>query len=103
MSSLALELITTISVALIAVLIGVRLVNGALGLTPQFSCCCWLPNATNRCVMWVPPYHQSEDGVAALRSAQKIIDAPLARSCRDSAQLRVKRLSLPPSLLRTCR
>ena len=32
MSSLALELITTISVALIAVLIGVRLVQGTLGL-----------------------------------------------------------------------
>ncbi len=79
MSSLALELITTISVALIAVLIGVRLVNGTLGLTPPFSCCCSLPSATSRCADVGAAFHQSGTAWPPLRSAQKIIDAPLPR------------------------
>ena len=85
MSSLALELITTISVALIAVLIGVRLVNGTLGLDTAILVLLLAPECYQPLRDVGAAYHQSEDGVAALRSAQKIIDAPLPATAADSA------------------
>lgn len=85
MSSLALELITTISVALIAVLIGVRLVNGTLGLDTAILVLLLAPECYQPLRDVGAAYHQSEDGVAALRSAQKIIDAPLPTTAADSA------------------
>ena len=85
MSSLALELITTISVALIAVLIGVRLVNGTLGLDTAILVLLLAPECYQPLRDVGAAYHQSEDGVAALRSAQKIIDAPLPAVAADSA------------------
>ena len=84
MSSLALELITTISVALIAVLIGVRLVNGTLGLDTAILVLLLAPECYQPLRDVGTAYHQSEDGVAALRSAQKIIDAPLPAAAADS-------------------
>ena len=84
MSSLALELITTISVALIAVLIGVRLVNGTLGLDTAILVLLLAPECYQPLRDVGAAYHQSEDGVAALRSAQKIIDAPLPAPAADS-------------------
>ena len=88
MSSLALELITTISVALIAVLIGVRLVNGTLGLDTAILVLLLAPECYQPLRDVGAAYHQSEDGVAALRSAQKIIDAPLpaADAGRDTPE-----------------
>lgn len=85
MSSLALELITTISVALIAVLIGVRLVNGTLGLDTAILVLLLAPECYQPLRDVGAAYHQSEDGVAALRSAQKIIDAPLPAAAAESA------------------
>ena len=85
MSSLALELITTISVALIAVLIGVRLVNGTLGLDTAILVLLLAPECYQPLRDVGAAYHQSEDGVAALRSAQKIIDAPLPAATAESA------------------
>ena len=84
MSSLALELITTISVALIAVLIGVRLVNGTLGLDTAILVLLLAPECYQPLRDVGAAYHQSEDGVAALRSAQKIIDAPLPAAAAGS-------------------
>ena len=84
MSSLALELITTISVALIAVLIGVRLVNGTLGLDTAILVLLLAPECYQPLRDVGAAFHQSEDGVAALRSAQKIIDAPLPAAAADS-------------------
>ena len=85
MSSLALELITTISVALIAVLIGVRLVNGTLGLDTAILVLLLAPECYQPLRDVGAAYHQSEDGVAALRSAQKIIDAPLPAAADSNA------------------
>ena len=85
MSSLALELITTISVALIAVLIGVRLVNGTLGLDTAILVLLLAPECYQPLRDVGAAFHQSEDGVAALRSAQKIIDAPLPAAAADSS------------------
>lgn len=95
MSSLALELITTISVALIAVLIGVRLVNGTLGLDTAILVLLLAPECYQPLRDVGAAFHQSEDGVAALRSAQKIIDAPLPPSAVEAAE---RNTSCPDSI-----
>ncbi|MDY3049505.1 MAG: thiol reductant ABC exporter subunit CydC [Rothia sp. (in: high G+C Gram-positive bacteria)] len=77
LSSLALELITTISVALVAVLIGLRLVEGNLGLDVALFALLLAPECYQPLREVGSAYHQSEDGVAALRRAQAIIDAPI--------------------------
>ncbi|MEH0110090.1 thiol reductant ABC exporter subunit CydD [Tersicoccus sp. MR15.9] len=84
LSSLALELIATISVALVAVFIGVRLIAGqmelqwgllALVLAPE----CYLPLRQLGAA-----YHASDDGLAARTRAQQLIDAPPMRRLVDS-------------------
>ena len=77
MSSLALELITTISVALIAVLIGVRLVQGTLGLDIAILVLLLAPECYQPLRDVGAAYHQSEDGIAALRSARTVLDTPV--------------------------
>ncbi|GAA1747704.1 thiol reductant ABC exporter subunit CydD [Rothia terrae] len=77
MSSLALELITTISVAIVAVFIGLRLVRGEMGLDVALMILLLAPECYQPLRDVGSAYHQSEDGIAALRSAQEIIDAPL--------------------------
>lgn len=77
LSSLALELITTISVALVAVFIGLRLVEGNLGLDIAIFALLLAPECYQPLRDVGTAYHQSEDGVAALRRAQKIIDQPI--------------------------
>lgn len=99
MSSLALELITTISVALIAVLIGVRLVNGTLGLDTAILVLLLAPECYQPLRDMGAAYHQSEDGVAALRSAQKIIDAPLPAAAADSAEQSAASQKAQPSTI----
>lgn len=99
MSSLALELITTISVALIAVLIGVRLVNGTLGLDTAILVLLLAPECYQPLRDVGAAFHQSEDGVAALRSAQKIIDAPLPAAAADSAEQSAASQKAQPSTI----
>ncbi|WP_237201011.1 thiol reductant ABC exporter subunit CydC [Rothia nasimurium] len=77
LSSLALELITTISVALVAVFIGLRLVDGELGLDVALFALLLAPECYQPLRDVGTAYHQSEDGVAALRRAQAIIDQPI--------------------------
>ncbi|MGH1977564.1 thiol reductant ABC exporter subunit CydC [Rothia sp. L_38] len=77
LSSLALELITTISVALVAVLIGLRLVEGNLGLDVALFALLLAPECYQPLRDVGTAYHQSEDGVAALRRAEAIIDQPI--------------------------
>ena len=77
LSSLALELITTISVALVAVLIGLRLVEGNLGLDVALFALLLAPECYQPLRDVGTAYHQSEDGVIALRRAEAIIDQPI--------------------------
>lgn len=77
LSSLALELITTISVALVAVLIGLRLVEGNLGLDVALFALLLAPECYQPLRDVGTAYHQSEDGVAALRRAEDIINQPI--------------------------
>ena len=93
MSSLALELITTISIALIAVLIGVRLVQGTLGLDTAIMVLLLAPECYQPLRDVGAAYHQSEDGIAALRSAQKILDMPLPAAHPDRCEKDVTTLA----------
>ncbi|MFW0155239.1 thiol reductant ABC exporter subunit CydC [Rothia sp. P6271] len=77
LSSFWLELLTTISIAVIAVLIGVRLVHGNMGLDVALLALLLAPECYQPLRDVGSAYHQSEDGVAALRRAQSIIDRPL--------------------------
>jgi len=78
LSSLALELIATISVAVVAVFIGVRLVHGdmaletgllALLLAPE----CYLPFREVGAA-----FHAAEDGIEAMERAERIASSPKA-------------------------
>lgn len=77
MSGLALELISTLSVAIIAVVIGVRLVNGSLDLYAGLTVLILAAE------VYLPfrdigsAFHASEDGVAALQRAKAQIDQPI--------------------------
>ncbi|MDY6052049.1 MAG: thiol reductant ABC exporter subunit CydC [Rothia sp. (in: high G+C Gram-positive bacteria)] len=96
LSSLALELITTISVALVAVLIGLRLVEGNLGLDLALFALLLAPECYQPLRDVGTAYHQSEDGVAALRRAETIINQPIphATVAPGGDRLSVRQLSV---------
>ncbi|WP_188358397.1 thiol reductant ABC exporter subunit CydC [Rothia aerolata] len=77
MSSFWLELLTTISIAVVAVLIGVRLVHGQMGLDVALLALLLAPECFQPLRNVGSAFHQSQDGVQALRTAQQIIDQPL--------------------------
>lgn len=80
MSGLALELISTLSVAIIAVFIGVRLVNGSMELYAGIMV------LTLAAEVYLPfrdigsAFHASEDGIAALKRAKAQINQPVPQS-----------------------
>lgn len=75
-SSLALELITTISVALVAVFIGLRLVSGQIGLDTALLVLLLAPECFQPLRDVGTAFHQSQDGVDALRRAEEILEEP---------------------------
>lgn len=99
MSSLALELITTISVALIAVLIGVRLVQGTLGLDTAILVLLLAPECYQPLRDVGAAYHQSEDGIAALRSARTVLDTPVPKASADASCEKVSTIPEAPEHL----
>lgn len=74
-SSMALELISTISVAVVAVFIGVRLVNGSMGLEAGLLALMLAPECFRPLRDLGAAHHGSEDGVEALRRVNEILDA----------------------------
>jgi ATP-binding cassette subfamily C protein CydCD len=76
LSSLALELIATISVALVAVFVGVRLVNDDLSLTVGLIALILAPECYQPFREVGAAFHASQDGVEALRETRAAIDAP---------------------------
>ncbi|MFJ6418174.1 thiol reductant ABC exporter subunit CydD [Paeniglutamicibacter sp. NPDC091659] len=75
LSGLALELIATISVAVVAVFIGVRLVYGHMGLEAGLLALILAPEAYLPLRELGAAYHSSEDGVEALERSEKVINA----------------------------
>jgi ATP-binding cassette subfamily C protein CydCD len=78
LSSFALELIATISVALVAVFIGVRLVSGELDLATGLFVLVIAPEAYLPLRQVGLHFHASQEGVAAATRAFDLLDEPLA-------------------------
>ncbi|MCU1407610.1 MAG: cydD [Glaciihabitans sp.] len=76
LSSLALELISTISVAVVAVFVGVRLVTGDLPLEIGLLALILAPEAYAPFRDLGAAFHAAQDGVLSLRRARTVIDAP---------------------------
>jgi ATP-binding cassette subfamily C protein CydD len=77
LSSLVLETMTTLSVALVAVGVGLRLVNGDLDLRTGLLVLILAPEAYLPLRMLGVHHHASADGLAACAQAFEILDAPL--------------------------
>ncbi|HEV7950675.1 MAG TPA: thiol reductant ABC exporter subunit CydD [Glaciihabitans sp.] len=76
LSSLVLELIATISVALVAVFIGVRLINDTLPLEIGLLALILAPECYSPFRDLGSAFHAAQDGVLSLRRAKNVVDAP---------------------------
>ncbi|AFR28586.1 MULTISPECIES: thiol reductant ABC exporter subunit CydD [Micrococcaceae] len=76
LSALALELIATISVAVVAVFIGVRLVHGDMPLEAGLLALILAPDCYLPLRELGTAHHASDDGRAALQTTNKVLDAP---------------------------
>ena len=93
LSSLVLEIISTISVAVVAVFVGLRLVNGDLPLAVGLVALILAPECFAPFRELGSAFHASQDGLAAQRRAREIIDAPVPMEVRGpGAHLRVEGL-----------
>ncbi|NOJ60938.1 thiol reductant ABC exporter subunit CydD [Arthrobacter sp. 260] len=79
LSSLALELIATISVALVAVVIGVRLIGGDLTLEIGLLALILAPDCYQPLRDLGAAHHASEDGLDALERSRQVTAAPPVR------------------------
>jgi ATP-binding cassette subfamily C protein CydD len=77
LSGMVLELLTTLSVALVAVSIGLRLVDGGLTLTTGLAVLILAPEVYWPLRQVGAQFHASTDGVAAAEAAFAVLDAPL--------------------------
>lgn len=80
LSALALELIATISVAIVAVFIGVRLVEGQMSLEVGLFALLLAPECFTPFREIGVAFHASEEGVESLSRVRSAIDAPRGRS-----------------------
>ncbi len=78
LSSLVLELIATLSVAMVAVSIGLRLVHGSLDLRTGLTVLLVAPEAYAALRAVGTHFHASADGLAAADQVFAVLDAPLA-------------------------
>ncbi|WP_349828466.1 thiol reductant ABC exporter subunit CydD [Brevibacterium litoralis] len=78
LSALALELLATISVALVAVFIGVRLVHGGMELRDGLFALVLAPECFLPLRRLGAAFHSTENGLAAFRRVQEVIGTPLA-------------------------
>lgn len=95
LSALALELLSTLSVALVAVGIGVRLVDGDIGLRTALTALILAPEAYLPIRKVGQHYHASADGVAAVSEAFTVLETEPVRTVSDS--LTVQPLAARPS------
>ncbi|MHA7180450.1 thiol reductant ABC exporter subunit CydD [Arthrobacter sp. MDB2-24] len=100
LSSLALELISTISVAVVAVFAGVRLIHGDLGLETALVALILAPECYGPLRDVGAAHHASEDGEEAGGRVRAVIDAPARPAVPPAEQrpagpgsIRVERLS----------
>jgi thiol reductant ABC exporter CydD subunit len=79
LSSLILELVATVSVAIVAVAIGLRLMSGTLGLQTGLFALILAPEAYLPLRRLGASYHASAEGMAAAEQAFALLDAPAPR------------------------
>ncbi|MEV7648488.1 thiol reductant ABC exporter subunit CydD [Arthrobacter sp. NPDC089319] len=79
LSSLALELIATISVAVVAVFVGIRLVYGGMELEAGLLALILAPDCFQPLRDLGSAHHASEDGVESLKRSNAVLDAPAGR------------------------
>ena len=79
MSSLILELVATMSVALVAVEIGLRLMGGHLGLRTALLVLVLAPEAYLPLRLLGANYHASAEGMSAARQVFEVLEAPLEK------------------------
>jgi ATP-binding cassette, subfamily C, bacterial CydCD len=77
LSSLILELLSTISVALVAVAVGLRLLNGDLGLNTALFVLVLAPEAYLPLRALGANYHASAEGVSAAEQVFEVLETPL--------------------------
>jgi ATP-binding cassette, subfamily C, bacterial CydD len=77
LSGLVLELLTTLSVALVAVGIGLRLVHGGLDLVTGLAVLVLAPEVFNPLRQVGAQFHAASDGVAAAEAAFAVLETPL--------------------------
>ncbi|MFT4469982.1 thiol reductant ABC exporter subunit CydD [Arthrobacter sulfonylureivorans] len=80
LSSLALELIATISVAVVAVFVGIRLVYGGMELEAGLLALILAPDCFQPLRDLGSAHHASEDGMEALKRSKAVLDAPAGRA-----------------------
>ena len=78
LSSLILELVATVSVAMVAVAIGIRLTGGDLGFRAGLFALVLAPEAYLPLRRLAASFHASAEGLAAAQRAFAVIDAPAA-------------------------
>ncbi|WP_343918297.1 ATP-binding cassette domain-containing protein, partial [Agrococcus citreus] len=82
LSALALELVATISVAIVAVFLGLRLLNGTMELEPALVALILAPEAYAALRQVGTAFHASQDGLSALDRSEEILRRPAARDVR---------------------
>jgi ATP-binding cassette subfamily C protein CydD len=94
LSGMVLELLTTISVALVAVTIGFRLVYGDVDLVTALTVLILAPEVFNPLRAVGTQYHASTDGVAAAEAAFTVLETPVQEPgrtpCPDLRHARVR-------------
>lgn len=85
LSSLVLELIASISVAVVAVFVGVRLVQGDLPLEVGLLALILAPECFAPFRDLGSAFHASQDGLAALRRSRELTSVPVAADIRSPA------------------
>ncbi|WP_256220978.1 thiol reductant ABC exporter subunit CydC [Microbacterium sp. AR7-10] len=85
LSALALELIATISVAVVAVFLGLRLLNGTMALEPALIALILAPECFTALRDVGTAFHASQDGLSALERAKAMLSAPPRRDARGES------------------
>ncbi|MBD5787845.1 thiol reductant ABC exporter subunit CydD [Cellulosimicrobium terreum] len=85
LSGMVLELLTTLSVAIVAVGVGLRLVHGGMDLEPAIAVLVLAPEVYLPLRQVGLHFHASTDGIAAAQQAFEILDEPAPRPGRREA------------------
>ncbi len=85
LSGMVLELLTTLSVAIVAVGVGLRLVHGGMELVPAIAVLVLAPEVYLPLRRVGAEFHASTDGIAAAERAFAVLETPLPRSGRGAA------------------